>query len=784
MNQPNSPTSTSAPKKYLAFGRRPKLSTKVKMIVGSILIVLLLVGGGAAFYLSKQKGVGDVRQQASGGVTTTGNAFVAGGNLIANGSFESVKPASEKMTNGSFENPLFVADHKDSSKDWSDPDWTDKYVSILNPTPSGFQPYDQKGGALKMSNRGTGLTEYIRKSQWVPITGGQVYTVSACAYKKGTGESAAQTVINIEDYNPANKWLAIRTLSFTNTDSWGCQSTIFQTHKEATKMPVTISLGKDDVKPTPGVENSGTDNIVEIDTDFYVDNISVKSEEVATGWEDPAWGDIMSEVVTGNAYLENKMMKLSSRGKNLKEYIRKTQWVSNGVEGGKEYTISACGKRIGDAPTFIHAEEYDKDTKWLAGTKLEFTKDTWECQSKNFTTKSTTTVIPVSIILGLDDKINEADDVVEADTDFFVDGVVLLKNMVPNCNFTSIPDTLTLGQTANLVATFYSPGGELRGRIGVGTNFTQIAEDTSTTNNLTITKAWKPDKVGDYLISCRAWNDGKAECRPQQFVDFPPRYECAGPVSYKTVKVVAAGVTNTPTPTRTPTPTHTPTPTPTGVSSSPTPSPTGSASTDTLIGLKVKLAGVPIKESSNQTFHPVAAGNKIPMSVIFESSTGKKTSYVTDFVYHSTATDGYYQTNTTLNLTSLPVGRYHILLKAPMSRQMRFCKDGQAATDQCTLAGLTTSSSSLAFTITRSMNEIFDLTGIEMSFGDLPISGTNNSQQDAYVNVTDYSYVFKCLNDRHNSTCIAKADGNYDGVVTNEDLDLLMNTLAEIGDEI
>ena len=70
----------------------------------------------------------------------------------------------------------------------------------------------------------------------------------------------------------------------------------------------------------------------------------------------------------------------------------------------------------------------------------------------------------------------------------------------------------------------------------------------------TKTYTWTPDTAGDFIMECRAWNDGKGECRGK-CVTTPPVYACAGPGAYKTIHVVLP----TPIPTQAP-PTATPIP--------------------------------------------------------------------------------------------------------------------------------------------------------------------------------------------------------------------------------
>lgn len=200
--------------------------------------------------------------------------------------------------------------------------------------------------------------------------------------------------------------------------------------------------------------------------------------------------------------------------------------------------------------------------------------------------------------------------------------------------------------------------------------------------------------------------------------------------------------------------------------------------------IRLKLAGVPIIENSQQIFQPNSAGQKLPFKVILEDKLGHQTSLVTYFIYHSTSDGGYYQTQNALDLSSLAVGRYHLLIKGPKHHQFRFCQSGQTKLNICARADLAAQKTTTTIALTRPMNETVDLRGVELGFGDLAISGTNKNLVDGKVNVSDYSYLLSCLTKRHDPTCVTKADGNFDGLVTNEDLDLLMKTLSWEGDQI
>jgi len=57
--------------------------------------------------------------------------------------------------------------------------------------------------------------------------------------------------------------------------------------------------------------------------------------------------------------------------------------------------------------------------------------------------------------------------------------------------------------------------------------------------------------------------------------------------------------------------------------------------------------------------------------------------------------------------------------------------------------------------------------------------------RDGVVNVKDYSFVKKCLgNESTSPACLARADFNFSGAITNKDLRLLIETLSVAEDDI
>ncbi len=122
-------------------------------------------------------------------------------------------------------------------------------------------------------------------------------------------------------------------------------------------------------------------------------------------------------------------------------------------------------------------------------------------------------------------------------------GTVCCKPTGANCSNLQGPTSLTVGETGTYSANFFSVDGDLRGRIGIN-DFTIIADQTSAGTNLTVSGTWTPTQAGEYLVSCRSWRDGIAECRYADHVDGPPRYACEGPNNYMTVTVSDVEVRN------------------------------------------------------------------------------------------------------------------------------------------------------------------------------------------------------------------------------------------------
>ena len=196
------------------------------------------------------------------------------------------------------------------------------------------------------------------------------------------------------------------------------------------------------------------------DWPVYYDEVSLKQKFPPPGWEDPAWANFAVDVVDGG-YNGSKSIKLTTKladGGTIKDYIRKTQWVLN-VGGGKTYTLSACGKRVGEAYSYVRAEDYDVNTTWLNTHSLVFDSDQWECKSITFTSKSETVKIPVTLQVGEDNVKGQTDPDSEPPTDFYVDDVVLRESVASTPSIENItPSAVYLNQTVTVNGTDLGTG--------------------------------------------------------------------------------------------------------------------------------------------------------------------------------------------------------------------------------------------------------------------------------------------------------------------------------------
>ncbi len=198
----------------------------------------------------------------------------------------------------------------------------------------------------------------------------------------------------------------------------------------------------------------------------------------------------------------------------------------------------------------------------------------------------------------------------------------------------------------------------------------------------------------------------------------------------------------------------------------------GSNSTtpETSLQMQFKFAGIPVE--NNPKFLPEAARTQ-PVKISLQNiATGEIT---TPAVLSSLFTTDAFKLLSPFASDTLQTGKYNILVKGPKHQQIRFCKDAQTTDYRCQLTD--------GIDITKDTAHTFNFTKRPLSCGDLPISGANKDQQDGVVRVTDYSFMVGCLSKRKDAACVARADCNADGAVTNLDMDLLLETLSTAYDQ-
>lgn len=715
------------------FKRSTKSSkNRLKYALGALLI-LILIGGGIAAYFLTQKNQ-DIRQQAS--VENQGE------NLLANGDFEAGYLNHESLlNNGEFTNNF--------------EGWTQR-------GPAQKTIIESDGNKFAQLNH-TGDSDRGRIIQRSPIKDDYTYQLEIRAKIENLPSADGDSAGGIY----ADEWCINQDFRSECLTSQRRFNLIEETTSDEDDF-VTLTKRFASARcadlfekrgfPEKCYEQGVIRHTLPIFADAHPGDKIIwdyaKLTEVTgpNSWARPHWANVGTFVAGSNddrVYSGDFSLVLKgiSFGRNLTHSrLRKTQWLLN-EGGGSFYKLSACGKKLdGDDLARVVAEEYTDDNTFQEGHALEFNSDQWECKSISFGTSGETTKIPVSVFLDSPDDGGEI-----GSTKFFVDDIRLERAApVPNCKNLTGPSVLEVGQTGTYAAEFYSPQGSLRGRIGVN-QFDIIANDTTDQNNLSLSGDWTPQEAGTYLVSCRAWNDGIAECRYADHVDREPRYPCEGPDNYLQVEVVEE------------------------LTATPTQAPSAEG-----ITLKISLSGVPRIEKDEQgqianLFHPEEHGQEISAWITLENESGNKSNpFQKSFEYISSATGGYYQTIEPL--TQVPAGNYNFLIKGPLHRQMRMCRNGQTSLEQCETTDLVEVAEGQSMTL--------DFSGSPLQAGDTPIHGSDNDQQDGVVNGLDYSFVLDCLGKQTDPACVARADFDYSGKVTNYDLFLLMLTLSSAADEV
>src|SRR3989344_4527824 len=112
----------------------------------------------------------------------------------------------------------------------------------------------------------------------------------------------------------------------------------------------------------------------------------------------------------------------------------------------------------------------------------------------------------------------------------------------PNCKNVTGPSTIVLGNPATYTFTYENYNGPVTSR------GTAVTSNNCATQNFwqdspggpgNVSFTWTPTVGGRYVIDCRAWNDGIAECRGNSdCVSGPPVYRCPGPFASYVINVV------------------------------------------------------------------------------------------------------------------------------------------------------------------------------------------------------------------------------------------------------
>jgi len=188
----------------------------------------------------------------------------------------------------------------------------------------------------------------------------------------------------------------------------------------------------------------------------------------------------------------------------------------------------------------------------------------------------------------------------------------------------------------------------------------------------------------------------------------------------------------TSTPTSTPTPTLTPTP---------TPNPPGQVKAK----FKVKFSGVDNKKPDQIVKVKIGRGETVIQELEQVSLTANN--------------QGIYESQMiTLSSAITQGANYYLLIKGPKHLQVRFCQNtGQ--TRPCTTGKITLNSG----------ENTLDFTGYPLPGGDLP-------PQDGVVNSLDAVALTNCLF-QTSSTCLQKADLNFDEIVNTMDINIMNNTI-------
>jgi len=227
-------------------------------------------------------------------------------------------------------------------------------------------------------------------------------------------------------------------------------------------------------------------------------------------------------------------------------------------------------------------------------------------------------------------------------------------------------------------------------------------------------------------------------------------------------------------PSPSPSPQPSPSPSPLTITSpSPSASPEVAITLDQEISLDIKLkfAGVP---ANNNDINLPQEQRKKEVRIIFEKQEGGQTSYFTHYQnFDYQPSDKSYQASFSLGKDQLPSGNYNLLIKGPVHRQIRFCRNEQTTKQSCSLNNF--------ISLTPGQSYFLDFSNYPLEFGDVDWGGS--------VGVEDYSFAKACkdqdshLGDLSYQNGCFNADGNFDGVCDITDIDLLYKTVSDNPDD-
>ena len=244
---------------------------------------------------------------------------------------------------------------------------------------------------------------------WIPVSGVTNYILRI------SKEPAADW------FGPGDQWVCVNGTSARRTivqgssyNDWSVQSSRGDTCKDVNG--INIEYGK--TIASSFVCGGGNSNLL---TNGGFEDGMTSDGFYPVGWIYPSWGKDRLALVTGDSkHTGSWAIKLWITDD---DYVYRVQWVN--VSPGTSYTLSAWGKKSGDAQVNVRADEYQSDgtTNISKATNVMiFAANTWEQKTVTFTTNAQTNKIAVVVQVG----VNETPDVLGPATSFYVDDISLV----------------------------------------------------------------------------------------------------------------------------------------------------------------------------------------------------------------------------------------------------------------------------------------------------------------------------------------------------------------------